>query len=40
LLQRLGHSGFLHVEMSEQTREQLQRHQERRIALLRCLVTE
>lgn len=40
LLQRLGYAGFLHVEMSEQTREQLQRNQERRVAFLHCVVTE
>lgn len=40
LLHSLGHSGFLHVEMSEEIRAQLQRDPQLRAAWLHCVVGE
>jgi hypothetical protein len=40
LLHSLGHSGFLHVEMSEGIRAQLQKDPARRAAWLRCVTDE
>lgn len=40
LLHSLGHAGFLHVEMSEETRARLQRDPVHRAAWLRCVTGE
>jgi hypothetical protein len=37
LLQRLGHHGFLHIEMSKKMRQQLLDHSEARNLLIKCL---